>query len=113
LKIGDQFRLFSSVLNIETDGTIIAHVASANSVRPEEYNFTKPLAVQSDSESTAVIFEIASENPLVDAKVRETTELKHIEVAEETVEESTNWLLWLICALVAIGGLVVIIRRKS
>jgi len=43
----------------------------------------------------------------------EPAEAAPVEIVEETPEESTNWLLWLIGALVVLGGLGLVVRRKN
>jgi hypothetical protein len=45
--------------------------------------------------------------------VEDPAEVKPVEVAEETPEQSSQWWLWLVGALVVLGGLVVLGRRKS
>lgn len=51
--------------------------------------------------------------PTVEPEVKESAELKPVEVAEEIAEQSSLWWLWLFGALVVVGGLVVVVRRKS
>ena len=51
--------------------------------------------------------------PTVEPEVKESAELKPVEVAEEIAEQSSLWWLWLVGALVVVGGLVVVVRRKS
>ena len=48
-----------------------------------------------------------------EAEVKIVTEAALVEVVEETPEEPSRWWLWLIGALVVLGGLAVVLRRKS
>lgn len=48
-----------------------------------------------------------------EAEVKEPTKVKPVEAAEETHEESSQWWLWLIGALVVLGGAVLVVRRKN
>ena len=45
--------------------------------------------------------------------VEETPEFESYEIAKEAPEKSSSWLLWLIGALIFLGGLAVVIRRKK
>lgn len=53
--------------------------------------------------------ELATEN----LEVKEPVKVTPIEITEEPVEQSSQWWLWLVGALVVLGGLVVVVRRKS
>jgi len=57
--------------------------------------------------------ETIEELPTVEPEVKNPAETIPVEVPEETSEQSSNWWLLLICALVIIGGLFVIVRRKG
>lgn len=46
-------------------------------------------------------------------EVKDPAEVKPVEVAEETPEQSSQLWLWLVSALVVLGGLTVVLRRKS
>jgi hypothetical protein len=73
-----------------------------------ELETTKEIVPQSDIVRTAMTDSPKQET--VNPAIKGSAE---IELVEEAPEESTNWLLWLIGALVVLGGLVVIVRRKS
>jgi LPXTG-motif cell wall-anchored protein len=53
------------------------------------------------------------ESVLAEPMIKETAKAAPVEIVEETPEESTNWLLWLIGALVVLGGLGLVVRRKN
>jgi hypothetical protein len=56
----------------------------------------------------------ATEEPLtVKTKVQEFAEIKPVEAAKETPEESSHWWLWLLGALIVVGGLGLVLRRKN
>ena len=61
----------------------------------------------------AAVVETTEELPTVENEIKEPAEVKPVEVTEETSEESSQWWLWLIGALVVLGGLAVVVRRKS
>lgn len=62
----------------------------------------------------AVVTETTEELSTVKSGVKEPAEVKPVEVAEETPEkQSSQWWLWLIGALVLVGGLAAVVRRKS
>ncbi len=53
-------------------------------------------------------------DPLMEEQVvKEPDAVAAVELAEEEPKESTNWLLWLIGALVVLGSLVLVVRRKN
>ena len=57
--------------------------------------------------------ESVAEMPQPEPAIKEPVEVATVEAPKESAEQSTNWLLWLIGALVILGGLAVMIRRKS
>lgn len=61
------------------------------------------------SEIVEVIGEVTPPKPAKE----EPAEAAPVEVTEETPEQSSNWWLWLVGALVVVGGLGLAIRRKS
>lgn len=63
-----------------------------------------------DQTSGKVTVEVAA---YPESEINKPAEVAPVEVAEEAPEESTNWLLWLIGVLVVLGGLVLVVRRKS
>jgi hypothetical protein len=71
-----------------------------------------PLAVTLPQKPQGVISEI-SEMQTVKNEAKKPAEIKPIEVAEEMPEESSQWWLWLVGALIVVGGLLVVLRRKS
>jgi hypothetical protein len=57
--------------------------------------------------------ETTPEPPTVVSAKKEPVKVPSIEVAEEVPAESSQWWLWLVGLLVVLGGLVVVVRRKS
>lgn len=49
----------------------------------------------------------------LEPEIKKPVEVIPIEIAEEPVEQSSQWWLWLIGAVVVIGGLVLMLRRKK
>lgn len=68
-----------------------------------------------DTEETPVrVAEITTEAQVVDTESGKPNEINPIEVVKETPEgKSSKWWLWLIGLLILVGGLTVVIRRKS
>lgn len=60
-------------------------------------------------EAVQVVEEVTPPEPAKE----EPAEVVTVEVAEETAEQSSNWWLWLIGALVVVGGLGLVLRRKN
>ncbi|MBT63967.1 MAG: hypothetical protein CML13_12230 [Puniceicoccaceae bacterium] len=48
-----------------------------------------------------------------ESAIEEPAEVAPVEVAEETSEQSSQWWLWLVGLLVVVGGLALVVRRKS
>lgn len=61
----------------------------------------------------AATVETTEELQTVKPEVKEAAKVKPVEVAEETSEQSSQWWLWLVGALVVVGGLGLALRRKS
>jgi len=76
---------------------------------PEPY---QPAIAEPPAPPVAVA-ETTEEVPTVESEVKEPAEVKPDEVTEETPEQSSQWWLWLVGALVVLGGLAVVVRRKS
>lgn len=57
--------------------------------------------------------ELRTESKLLESLKEDSAIKKPLKVAEEAAEKSSNWWLWLIGAVVAIGGIGLIARRKS
>ncbi len=49
----------------------------------------------------------------LEPEVKEPVEVTPVEVVEETPEQSSQWWLWLVGALIVVGGLGLVLRRKS
>jgi hypothetical protein len=67
-------------------------------------------------EEPAAVSRTAAQEPTEEAEVKAAAETLSVKVAQEAPEESTNWLLWLlwlIGALVVLGGLALVVRRKN
>jgi hypothetical protein len=73
---------------------------------------TQQIAVEIPEAAPAVV-EAAEELPTVKQEVKESSKVKPVEVTEEALEQSSQWWLWLVGALVILGGVVVMVRRKS
>lgn len=76
---------------------------------PEPYQPT--LAPPPATSSAAV--ETMEEISMAETRVKEPAEVKLVEVAEETPEQPSQWWLWLVGVLVVLGGLALVVRRKS
>lgn len=76
---------------------------------------TLPLDSQVDSEVQSVsVNEAKSEPNSLTSVDKESEEAPaKFESTEEAIEQSSNWWLWIIGALVVIGGLGLVLRRKS
>ena len=57
--------------------------------------------------------EVAQEVEQSEPAKEESAEVARVEVVEETPEQSSQWWLWLVGALVVVGGLGLALRRKS
>jgi hypothetical protein len=66
------------------------------------------LVIDSSTELTEISKPKLKEKPLA-----LQAEAIKVEVPKKAPEESSNWLLWLIGALVVLGGLAVVVRRKN
>ena len=73
----------------------------------------QPAAAEIPTSPPAEVVETTEELPTVEPEVKEPAEVKAVEVAEETPEESSQWWFWLVGTLVVLGGLAVVVRRKS
>ena len=60
-------------------------------------------------EAVQVVKEVTPPEPVIE----EPAEVGPVEVAEDPPEEAANWLLWLIGALIVLGGLALVVRRKN
>lgn len=76
-----------------------------------EYIVEAETAKQPDE--IAEFFEPLHESPTPESEVKEPVKVKPTEVAEETPEQSSQWWLWLVGALVVVGGLALVLRRKN
>lgn len=79
----------------------------------ESSSVEQPASEVPSTPASPEVVEIASEPLAVESAVNEPVQVAPVEVIGETPEEATNWLLWLIGALVVLGGLAVVVRRKS
>ena len=109
LQAGDQFRLFCSTFS-EQDGELIGHIVSENNVRPEVYDFeeTGVITAIPYPEASGVIEEVTEPEPAIE----EPAEVVVAAPIEEEVEPASNWWLWLVGAVVVVGG-VLLVRRES
>jgi hypothetical protein len=57
--------------------------------------------------------EAAQEVTAPEPATKEPAEITPVEMAEESPEQSSQWWLWLVGALVVVGGLGMLLRRKS
>lgn len=122
-------------LNLDKDFSVIYQVMSKaeveqfesyrdSSIESDEFNtksalLGKTLGSLMEPESTSSS-EFAESTPKVTKKItspkpatKEPAEVAPVEVVEETPEQSSQWWLWLVGALVVIGGLGLVLRRKS
>jgi|GEM_PF-3211237 hypothetical protein len=67
----------------------------------------------SSAEQTLEIEETIEVSVMPKSANEESAEIEPVKVTEETTQESSQWWLWLVGALVVFGGLVVVVRRKS
>lgn len=82
--------------------------------RLEIESHESPYAVKTPSTPPdSQIEEDAQESTAPEPAIEEPAEVATSELSSEPIEQSSNWWLWLIGALVVVGGLVVVVRRKS
>lgn len=112
LRVGDQFRLYSSVLSVENE-ELIAYVVSENNVRPEAYDFEErakaPMEIP-PTPSAPAVEEVAQGSVALKSAIEEVVTVKPS--AEPTEQSSQGWL-WLIGLLAVVGGLGLVLRRKN
>lgn len=79
--------------------------------KPEPYQAPAVAAVPPTPapETVQVVEEVTQPEPAKE----EPAEVVTVEVAEETAEQSSQWWLWLVGAFVVVGGLSLVLRRKS
>jgi hypothetical protein len=67
----------------------------------------------SPAPSTPEVEEVAQKSTAPEPATVKSSEVKTAEPIEGPVEQSSNWWLWLIGAVVVVGGLGLVLRRKS
>lgn len=79
--------------------------------KPEPYQAPAVAAVPSAPAPEAV--QVVEEVTPPELAIKEPAEVAPVEVVEETPEQSSQWWLWLVGLLVVVGGLALVVRRKS
>jgi LPXTG-motif cell wall-anchored protein len=96
-----------SVLDGTFEPKLVAQIETTN----ETKTLRESAAVKAQPEPA--VKEGVQESVPAEPIIKETARVAPIEIIKEAPEESTNWLLWLIGALVVLGGLVMVVRRKN
>ena len=96
-----------SILDGTFETKLVAQIQTTN----ETKTLRESAAVKAQPEPA--VKKGVQESVLAEPMIKETVRVAPIEITEKTPEESTNWLLWLIGALVVLGGLGLVVRRKN
>ena len=81
---------------------------------PEPVPYQVPAVVEIPADPPAPeAVQVVEEATPPEPAIEEPAEVAPVEVAEETPEQSSQWWLWLVGALVVVGGLGLVLRRKS
>jgi hypothetical protein len=96
-----------SVLDGTFEPKLVAQIETTN----ETKTLRESAAVKAQPEPA--VKEGVQESVPAEPIIKETARVAPIEIIKEAPEESTNWLPWLIGALVVLGGLVMVVRRKN
>jgi hypothetical protein len=82
--------------------------------RRDKMENTKPVVTNPAAAAPATeLVQVVKEVTPPELAKEELAEPTSIEIVEETPEQSSNWWLWLIGLLVVVGGLALVLRRKS
>jgi LPXTG-motif cell wall-anchored protein len=95
----------NKVTNLTFDVPAIIDSVRAQNTKVETAQVIKEVPIRAT--------EITPEPAMEEQVAKESDEVAPIEITEEAPEESTNWLLWLIGALVILGGIALVARRKN
>jgi LPXTG-motif cell wall-anchored protein len=98
-------------LDAVLDGTFEPKLVAQIETTNETKTLRESAAVKAQPEPA--VKKGVQESVLAEPMIKETVRVAPIEITEKTPEESTNWLLWLIGALVVLGGLGLVVRRKN
>ena len=116
-RLESQFRMRSTWMNLhqkrlrafETRTKLAGQIAQPAKDTTVRAAVAENLATPSAPE---IIQEIEEATP-PELVIEGTAEVAPVEVAEETTEQSSQWWLWLVGAVVVVGGLGLVLRRKN
>ncbi len=74
---------------------------------------SKAEEARATSHEVSEVVEVVEEASAPDLAIKESAEVVTVEPSEEPAEQSSNWWLWLIGAVVVVGGIGLVARRKS
>lgn len=112
-KQGKLLAAIDPLINLDSvlDGTFEPKLVAQIETTNETKTLRESAAVKAQPEPA--VKEGVQESVPAEPMTKETASVAPIEITEKTPEESTNWLLWLIGAMVVLSGLVIVIRRKN
>lgn len=77
------------------------------------YSRIEGIEIATGLDLTPEVENTATDRPAKESEVTDPTEVTFAKPAEESVEKSSNWWLWLVGAVVVVGGIGWAVRRKS
>lgn len=91
---------------------LLAHLESELS-DSNDSPLTTTMVSQEKADEPKQVIEVIDEVAAPEPAMERNNEVVSLEPSEEPVEKPSNWWLWLIGAVVVVGGLAVVFRRKS